>query len=61
VKDGHDEAGSSREAERGELEGDEPDLTFADLTFADLTTELLRSPPSRAQATEHAEMRAFSG
>jgi putative phosphoesterase len=29
--------------------------------FADLTIELLRSPPSRAEAIAHAEERAFSG
>jgi putative phosphoesterase len=29
--------------------------------FADLTMELLRAPPSREEAIEHAEMRAFSG
>jgi predicted phosphodiesterase len=29
--------------------------------FADLTIELLRSPPSRAEAIEHAESRVFSG
>ena len=29
--------------------------------FAELTMELLRSPPTRAEAIEHAEERAFSG
>jgi putative phosphoesterase len=29
--------------------------------FADLTMELLRTPPTRAEAIEHAEMRGFSG
>jgi putative phosphoesterase len=29
--------------------------------FADLTIELLRSPPTRAEAIEHAESRMFSG
>jgi predicted phosphodiesterase len=29
--------------------------------FADLTIELLRSPPTRAEAIEHAEERVFSG
>ena len=29
--------------------------------FADLTMELIRTPPSRDEAIEHAEMRAFSG
>ena len=29
--------------------------------FAELTIELLRSPPTRAEAIEHAEERAFSG
>jgi predicted phosphodiesterase len=29
--------------------------------FADLTMELLRKPPSRLEAIEHAEQRAFSG
>jgi hypothetical protein len=29
--------------------------------FAELTIELLRKPPSRAEAIEHAEQRVFSG
>jgi predicted phosphodiesterase len=44
-----------------DLEEAERRIRAAGGPFADLTMELLRAPPSREEAIEHAEMRAFSG
>ena len=44
-----------------DLDEAEPRIRSGANPFADLTMELLRAPPTRAEAIEHAEQRAFSG
>ena len=44
-----------------DLDEAEPRIRSGGNPFADLTMELLRTPPTRAEAIEHAEQRAFSG
>lgn len=44
-----------------DLDEAEPRIRTGANPFGDLTMELLRAPPTRAEAIEHAEKRAFSG
>jgi predicted phosphodiesterase len=49
------------EHRRTQYDLDERRIRTGENPFADLTIELLRAPPTRAEAIEHAEQRAFSG
>jgi predicted phosphodiesterase len=55
--------GPGVEHRRTEYDLDEAEARFraGDNPFADLTVELLRTPPTRGEAIEHAESRVFSG
>jgi diadenosine tetraphosphatase ApaH/serine/threonine PP2A family protein phosphatase len=55
--------GPAVEHRRTEYDLDDAERRFRadENPFADLTVELLRTPPTREEAIEHAESRAFSG